>query len=225
MLEPLGVGTRIRRFRLRQNMTQKALGQKVGFPEKSADVRIAQYESSLRVPKQDLTQKIAAELHVSPMAIDDPSVFNGINVIHALFMLEDEYGLEMTDVLGQPCLRIPQENLHPERATRADDLSNRMKDWLTQKQRLIKGEITRDEYDHWRYNYPDIALDGRELTLREHWSELAASTYPDTQSTDTAYAAQMQDARMEEMMQMFSEHLHMDLDELRLKFLGKKPNE
>lgn len=180
MLEPPRVGSRIRKFRLRQNMTQKALGEIVGFPEENADVRIAQYESSLRIPRYELMKAIAEALHVSPMAISDPSLYTAENVIHALFMIEDAYGLEMTDVLGQPCLRIPDEHSSPEKAVRADQLSSCMKEWLIQKQRLNKGEITQDQYDHWRYNYPDITIDGHEITLMERFRQLVASATPKT---------------------------------------------
>lgn len=38
-------------------MTQKYLGMATGFPEKNADVRMAQYESGTRTPKSDLADK------------------------------------------------------------------------------------------------------------------------------------------------------------------------
>ena len=47
-------------------MTMKYLGMAVGLPENSADVRISQYESGTRTPKDDLLLKIANELGVSP---------------------------------------------------------------------------------------------------------------------------------------------------------------
>ena len=36
-------------------MTEKYIGMSLGFPEKSADVRLAQYETGSRTPKADLT--------------------------------------------------------------------------------------------------------------------------------------------------------------------------
>lgn len=45
MADLLNTGMRIRHFRILRGMTQKVLGVAVGFPESSADVRIAQYES------------------------------------------------------------------------------------------------------------------------------------------------------------------------------------
>ena len=41
----MAIGERIHFFRTLRGMTQKYLGVRLGFDEKSADVRIAQYES------------------------------------------------------------------------------------------------------------------------------------------------------------------------------------
>ena len=42
----MAIGERIHFFRLLRGMTQKYLGMSLGFPEKSADVRLAQYGTS-----------------------------------------------------------------------------------------------------------------------------------------------------------------------------------
>ena len=47
----MAIGERIRFIRNLRGMTQKWLGQAVGFPEKTADVRMAQYESGSRTPR------------------------------------------------------------------------------------------------------------------------------------------------------------------------------
>ena len=46
----MAIGERIHFFRLLRGMTQKYLGTAVGFPERSADVRLAQYETGSRKP-------------------------------------------------------------------------------------------------------------------------------------------------------------------------------
>ena len=56
----MAIGERIHFFRVLRGMTQKYLGQSVGFPEKSADVRLAQYETGTRTPKADLTSSLAS---------------------------------------------------------------------------------------------------------------------------------------------------------------------
>lgn len=52
------IGDKIHRIRDFRGMTQKQLGMAVGFDEKSADVRIAQYESGTRTPKQALVESL-----------------------------------------------------------------------------------------------------------------------------------------------------------------------
>ena len=52
----MAIGERIRFIRNLRGMTQKYLGTLVGFPEKTADIRMAQYESGTRTPKAELTK-------------------------------------------------------------------------------------------------------------------------------------------------------------------------
>ena len=47
----MAIGERIRFFRNMKGITQKYLGMVVGFPERSADVRMAQYETGSRTPQ------------------------------------------------------------------------------------------------------------------------------------------------------------------------------
>ena len=58
------VGEKIKKIRTFRGMTQKELGLAVGFEEKGADNRIAQYETNYRVPKRELLDKIAQALRV-----------------------------------------------------------------------------------------------------------------------------------------------------------------
>ena len=66
----MAIGERIHFFRTLRGMTQKYLGTLVGFPEKTADIRMAQYEAGSRTPKEDLTKVLANALEVSPLALD-----------------------------------------------------------------------------------------------------------------------------------------------------------
>ena len=63
----MAIGKRIRFFRNRKGMTQKQLGELLGFLGKTSDVRMAQYESESRTPKQDLVKEMAHLLDVSPI--------------------------------------------------------------------------------------------------------------------------------------------------------------
>ena len=70
-------------------MTQKYLGMALGFPEKSADVRLAQYENGSRTPKADVTAALAKVLDISPKALDVPDIDSYTGLMHTLFTLED----------------------------------------------------------------------------------------------------------------------------------------
>ena len=64
----MAIGERIHFFRLLRGMTQKYLGMALGFPEKSADVRLAQYETGSRTPKAQnfmRVEEVAQELGIS----------------------------------------------------------------------------------------------------------------------------------------------------------------
>ena len=80
MTELLNTGMRIWHFRILRGMTQKALGIAVGFPQDSADVRIAQYESGTRTPKRNLLCQMAKSLGVSPSALAVPRIKNSPDV-------------------------------------------------------------------------------------------------------------------------------------------------
>ena len=86
----MAVGDRIKRVRNFRGMTMKELGMAVGFDEKSADVRIAQYENNSRKPKEELMQKIAAALDVSVAYLEDPTMNDAEGILHALFELDDQ---------------------------------------------------------------------------------------------------------------------------------------
>lgn len=101
----MAIGKRIRFFRNRKGMTQKQLGEILGFLGKTSDVRMAQYESEARTPKQDLVKEMAHILDVSPRAITVPEIDSYIGLMHTLFALEDMYGLKIGEIDGEVCLR------------------------------------------------------------------------------------------------------------------------
>ena len=102
----MAIGERIHFLRTLRGMTQKYLGVMVGFPEKSADVRLAQYETGARSPKADLTASLANALDVSPQALAVPDIDSYIGLMHTLFTLEDRYGLQIDEADGEVCLKV-----------------------------------------------------------------------------------------------------------------------
>ncbi len=147
----MAIGERIHFFRLKRGMTQKYLGQAVGFPEKSADVRLAQYETGTRTPKADLTAALAQVLDVSPQALDVPDIDTDIGLMHTLFALEDIHGLTIGEIDGEICLRLDRS-----RGLTYFSMFEMLLKWANEAKKLEAGEITREEYDHWRYTYPKV---------------------------------------------------------------------
>ena len=70
----MAIGKRIRFFRNRKGLTQKELGGQLGFVGSTADVRMAQYETEARVPKQELINTMAQLLDVSSNALTVPDI-------------------------------------------------------------------------------------------------------------------------------------------------------
>lgn len=150
-MDDMAIGERIRFFRNLRGMTQKYLGMMVGFPEKSADVRLAQYETGTRSPKADLTEKLAYYLNVSPQALEVPDIDSYIGLMHTLFTLEDLYGLSVSEIDGEVCLRVD-----PRHSTSARELREMLCAWQEQAKKLNAGDISKDQYDTWRYTYPKM---------------------------------------------------------------------
>lgn len=82
-------------FRRMRGQTQKQLGLLMGFSESTADTRIAQYECGVRTPKEELILTFARVLEISPLALTVPNISNFDELMHLLFMLEDEFGLQI----------------------------------------------------------------------------------------------------------------------------------
>ena len=159
----MAIGERIRFIRNLRGMTQKYLGTLVGFPEKTADIRMAQYEAGSRTPKEDLTKALAGALDVSPLALDVPDIDSYYGLMHTLFALEDRYGLtiETREVLFR---------IDPRKGKDATRISELVCAWAAIAKKYHAGEISRDEYDKWRYYYPQY--DDTQITAKVPSQEL-----------------------------------------------------
>ena len=130
-------------------MTQKYLGLQLGFPDKSADVRMAQYETGSRTPKADITAALAQVLDVASEALNVPDIDSYIGLMHTLFALEDIYGITVSEADGEVCLKV-----NSEKGKDAAEIIRMLTAWKEQKAKLDAGEIDKDTYDQWRYHYP-----------------------------------------------------------------------
>jgi len=155
----MAIGERIHFYRKMRGMKLKQLGQAVGFPESNADVRMAQYESGSRTPKIDITNRLAKVLDVSPQALTVPDIDSYTGLMHTLFTLEDVYGLKVAELDGQIVLHVDVRQ-----SREADELHRMLCAWQEQSAKLEAGEITKEDYDRWRYHYPE--LDNTQLRTR-----------------------------------------------------------
>ena len=152
----------------------------VGFPERSADVRLAQYETGSRKPKAELTAALAQALDVAPQALDIPDIDSQIGLMHTLFALEDIYGLTISETDGEVCLKISKD-----KGKAAEELLQMLTAWQEQAAKLTTEEISREEYDQWRYNYPkfDTTQQWANVPSKE-LSNALVKTFKDKLKTD-----------------------------------------
>ena len=144
----MAIGQRIKYFRNRIGMTQKQLGEQLGFMGKTSDVRMAQYESEARVPKIDLVKQMSQIFDVNTHALTVPDIDTHIGLMHTLFALEDMYGLKVKNVDGQPHLCLDSSISAP--GSSADEMlrsmdGTRLTNWKTVKsarKNMMNGDIS-----------------------------------------------------------------------------------
>lgn len=124
------LGKSIREIRLRRGLTQREVSEAIGGISESA---LRSYELGERRPKQNTLERIAETLDVAPACFDTYGIERCDELVHALFLLEDRFGIE-------PCadgsIRFTDEAIQSCVCT-----------WRDWKEFLEKGKITREEYE------------------------------------------------------------------------------
>lgn len=134
------IGERIQKIRKIKGMTQRELGLEMGFPYMSADVRIAQYENSMRIPKQDTIDRIGEILQVNPGYLAGPQGDSAEDIIRFFFDLEDlGYHIEIHRHKGEIVLIVS-----------APQLNEPLKEWRRTMSRSSKGELSGRDYQLWK---------------------------------------------------------------------------
>lgn len=125
------LGKSIREIRLRRGLTQREVSEAIGGISESA---LRSYELGERRPKQNTLERIAETLDVAPACFDTYGIERYDELVHALFLLEDRFGIE-------PCadgsIRFSDEAIQSCVCT-----------WRDWKEFLEKGKITREEYEN-----------------------------------------------------------------------------
>ena len=163
----MAIGERIRFIRNLRGMTQKWLGQAVGFPQKTADIRMAQYESGSRTPKEDLVNALANVLEVSPLALNIPDIDSDLGFIHTLFAVEDIHGVRAEKQGDEVHIVFDGNKPNVDRS-----VFQMLTAWAEQAEKYRSGEISKEQYDEWRYTYP-------EKVTTQHWAKVPSQELSD----------------------------------------------
>ena len=127
----MAIGERIKFIRNLHGATQKWLGLK---------------------PKDEMIKDIANIFGVSPQAIKLPDIDNYNALLHTLFAIEDIYGLTVNMLDDELCLTLDREN------SSYFPVYDMLRAWNKVARKYRNGVITKEEYDNWRYNYPESKI-------------------------------------------------------------------
>ena len=165
------LGERIRECRLLRGFTQEALGIKLGYTEKNASNRVAQYESGYRVPKEATLNEIAKILNVSIYNFIQPDGDKieevTIKIMEFLFWEDDRFQKFVQLTKMTPCndgTENMTENYHIDYDTdktytnirfRGALINNCLDEWHDMMHKEYKGTVTDKEYREWKYTWPE----------------------------------------------------------------------
>lgn len=153
------IGEKIRKYRMERHLSQKQVAIRAGMSEPA----IRNYELGNRTPSDKQLEKIALALGVSPFAISNPDLDSYIGVMHALFYLEENYGLVPSEIDGQICLRFKD---------RFSTASENLEQWLEEYQTMQNAEAdeaadAKAYYKAWKSGYPQLSAERTLKQLRE----------------------------------------------------------
>lgn len=165
------IGEKIKNARNLRGLTQKELGIKLGLDEKSADVRVAQYESGTRTPKAELLSEIATVLDVNVNSLKNPTLENTETFIHLLFDLEQESKKQHTNNFS--IISVPDElgNSQPALQFHNHLLNEFLEEWQLRRKELSEKIITEEEYAEWMMSFPATSDDCGKSESIKKWGK------------------------------------------------------
>lgn len=133
------LGDRIRYFRELRGFTVEHLGILLGFRPSQAHTRITQMERGDRKPQEPTVLALAEILEISPAALYAPGNASEAELMQTLFSVEDRREVIVSEQGAFINLRL--------RRTPA------LETWARQQLRSREGDMSLEEYEHWRHNY------------------------------------------------------------------------
>ena len=113
-------------------------------------------------------EKIAAALDVSCEYLTDATMADASGILHALFELDDLYPwMHLIEAVDDTDEELPRK-----RVALCFDyniLNGFMTEWMLRKQQMRSGEITREEYQEWKLNWPQTADDCGKFEPKKVW--------------------------------------------------------
>jgi transcriptional regulator with XRE-family HTH domain len=181
----LTIGERIKRIREFRKLTQKEVGLAVGFPENSAAIRIAQYESNTRVPKKETIHELARVLNCYYVAIYDGSDLGFAertmqhffwleellgNALH-IFKLDKYHDTSDNRIISGQYNDFNYPSVTPPIAISLNYnvINEFMDEWSTRYKEYYSGDITYEEYFEWKINWPFTCDDGGRFEPSYQW--------------------------------------------------------
>ena len=140
------IGERIRYYRKRNNMTQKALAEACGITEPA----IRNYELGNRIPSFETLDNIANALHVNYYALAEPNLAAYAGVMQCFFRLEYAHGLKPVELDGQVALIIDPKQYGPGNPL----LQQLLNSWLDARGKYESGEWSEEMYEDWECTHP-----------------------------------------------------------------------
>ena len=83
-----------------------------------------------------------------------------VKYIGTISRLEDIYGLKIDKLEDEVCIRLDKN-----RGTSYISLLERFTAWQKEAEKYRNGEISKEEYDRWRYTYPEVEVQRTRETL------------------------------------------------------------
>ena len=166
-VSPGSIGGKIRRLRELRGLTQRELGMRCGFSETTAGVRIRQYESNQKTPREDALKALAAALEVDDTALFDADLSNPDRALHALFDIEDSLGLHPVEVRGKYYLEFSGKTRFSGQDVLPGEHMELLKEWAKRRAAFLSASpddaaLREEEYDLWRAAY--VTNEGRKNT-------------------------------------------------------------
>lgn len=188
------IGDKIKHIRNFRGLTQKELGLKIGLDAKSADNRIAQYETNYRVPKKNMLVQIAEALDVNVMNFTGSTPGCAEDIMFTFFWMDEENRgmISLFQLVRNP----GKTNVSDDKAVRYNDnddcpahapmgmffdypiLNRFIKEWALRKEEFKTGKITNDEYLEWKLNWPNTCDDCGKHSPSKSWRK--ANIKPET---------------------------------------------